>query len=593
MNSSLMARVDPHSVTDDTQPHIESLDWAAEIFFETKQLVASVQLVLAKPVAGEGKLDLDARNLHIQAVTDQQGRALSWTALPADSILGTPLRIELLPGTTRVHMEYRTAPHASALQWLTPEQTSQGRHPFLFSQCQAIHARSIVPCQDTPARRITYRAQLTVPKALTAVMAAAPTEVHEGTSTRTFCFEMRQPIPPYLLALAVGDLTSQDLSPRSRVWAEPNVVAAAAHEFAHIEGYIEAAEQLFGAYDWERFDILVMPPSFPYGGMENPRLTFVTPALLAGDRSLVNVVAHELAHSWTGNLVTNLNAEHFWLNEGFTVYAERRILEVIEGRDVAEMHAALGRVELDEAVERFRARNAVALTSLRPSLTGVDPDEAFSVVPYEKGYLFLRVLEEALGRRAFDALLKAWLQAHRFGSVTTDDFVAHCEQVAPGALERVHAREWLEAPGVPATAPKPLSARLELVRAQLGRVPEQADVHQWSALEWQLFLDWGDKSAPVAQVHAVDARFQCSTSHNAEIQVAWLKWALRCGDTSVVPAVESVVSRLGRMKYLKPLFELMHANAQTRGEARRLFEKYRARFHPIAAQVIGGMLEKP
>ena len=389
-----MPRLDPHSYNDSAQPAIDRLDWQARVDFASRTITAEALLGFRAP--GEGPLDLDTRDLAIDGVSDEHGAALAFSLAAPDPILGTRLRVELPRPTSAIRVAYRTSPSASALQWLTPEQTAGGAQPFLYSQCQAIHARSLVPLQDTPRLRLRYRAALTVPARLEALMAAAFIGREPRGDEAIARFEMNEPIPPYLLALAVGDLVSRDLGPRSRVWAEPPVVDRAAHEFAGVDAMLTTAERLFGPYPWGRFDLLTMPPAFPYGGMENPRLTFLTPMLLAGDRSLVNVVAHELAHSWTGNLVTNASAEHFWLNEGFTVFAERRILEELEGREAALLHAALGRRELDRAVADFYEHPE--LTRLRTRLDGVDPDEAFSVVPYEKGYLLLRALEDAAGR---------------------------------------------------------------------------------------------------------------------------------------------------------------------------------------------------
>src|SRR5688572_22538968 len=402
-----MARLDPHSYNDDTQVETASLGLSVRVDFQARTLQGEVELEFRAP--GGGALDLDTRELAIDAVIDQDRRPLPHVLHPAEPILGARLSIALPPETRAVRIRYRTAPGASALQWLEPAQTSGGRHPFLFSQCQAIHARSVVPLQDTPRVRIRYTAELAIPRSLRAVMAAAPRGRTEDGAAAIERFEMPQPIPPYLLALAVGDLAARDLSPRSRVWAEPAMLDRAAHEFAEVESMIAAAERLFGPYDWERFDVLAMPPSFPYGGMENPRLTFLTPTVIAGDRSLVSVLAHELAHSWTGNLVTNANAEHFWLNEGFTVYAERRIIEALHGRDVATLHVALGWRALEEAISRFAKQPA--LTKLRCDLAGIDPDDAFSQVPYQKGFFFLRSLEDAVGRAKFDAWLRSYLTA--------------------------------------------------------------------------------------------------------------------------------------------------------------------------------------
>ncbi|MGV3621776.1 MAG: M1 family metallopeptidase [Archangium sp.] len=587
-----MARLDPHSVTEDTQPATRHLDWSATVDFATHRLDCTATLHFHAPAPMVVSLDLDTRDLDVEKVTAPDGSALTFEWLAKDAAFGTPLRIHLPARCEAVTIKYRTSNEASALQWLEPAQTHGGKQPYLFSQCQAIHARSLVPCQDTPARRISYSAKLTVPKALTAVMAAAPTRHEDAGELRTFHFELPQPIPPYLLAFAVGDLASKDLSPRSRVWAEPSVLPSAVWEFEGVERHIAAAEKLFGTYDWERFDLLVMPPSFPYGGMENPRLTFLTPTLLAGDRSMVNVVAHELAHSWTGNLVTNVNAEHFWLNEGFTVFAERRILEALEGKEVAALHAALGRNDLDDAVAKFVKAGTPELTKLRTRLDGIDPDEAFSVVPYEKGYLFLRALEEKLGREKFDVLLKTWLEAHRFGSANTDDFLKHVEKQAPGLLTQVNHLEWIDQPGVPADAPVSSSSKLEALKRFKGRIPEVAETKDWSATEWQLFLDWSPRTFTADQLKTLDERFSLSKSTNSEILVGWLTLALQSGHDVVVPAAEAFLSRVGRMKYLKPLYGALHARESTKGIAKATFEKNRAKYHPIAQQVIGGLLSK-
>ncbi len=581
-----MARLDPHSYNDSEQPETADLDWKARVDFAAKTLHAEAQLTFKRP--GQGRLDLDTRDLFIDAVDDGDGRTLAFELHPSEPVLGSRLSIELPPGTRKVRVRYRTSPGASALQWLEPRQTTGGREPFLFSQCQAVHARSVVPLQDTPRLRIRYRAELAVPRRLQAVMAAARAGRTEDGDVAVERFEMPQPIPPYLFAFAVGELAFSELSPRSRVYAEPQVVDAAAHEFAGVEDMIRAAESLFGPYEWDRFDILAMPPSFPYGGMENPRLTFLTPTIIAGDRSLVNVLAHELAHSWTGNLVTNANAEHFWLNEGFTVYAERRILEAIEGEEVAALHAAIGRKSLDEAIERFSDRPE--LTKLRTNLAGVDPDEAFSQVPYEKGYLFLRALEEAAGREAFTGWLKKWIRDFRFQSVTTSDFEAHFGRELEGVLERVGAKEWLDGPGVPANAPRPRSRRLEAVEALRGQVPTPEQTAAWTALEWHLYLESMPRPTPTSTCEALDRRFGLTRSSNFEVLVSWLTLAVSSGYASSLGRVQEVLSTVGRMKFLRPLYVALAKNPDTRELARRCFAQFRDSYHPIARQVIEGVL---
>jgi leukotriene-A4 hydrolase len=581
-----MARRDPHSYADDTQVATASLALVARVDFAHEVLHSDATLTFERP--GAGPLDLDTRDLAIEAVEALDGRALPYVLHPAEPILGARLAIELPPGSAGVRIRYRTSPSASALQWLAPAQTAGGRSPFLFSQCQAIHARSVVPLQDTPRLRIRYRAELTVPRALTAVMAAAHRGRSEDGELAVERFEMPQPIPPYLLAFAVGELAARDLSPRARVWAEPAMLDRAAHEFAEVESMIVAAERLFGPYDWERFDVLTMPPSFPYGGMENPRLTFLTPTVIAGDRSLVNVLAHELAHSWTGNLVTNANAEHFWLNEGFTVYAERRILEVVYGAETAALHAALGRRDLEKAVSRFAAHPE--LTRLRTRLDGIDPDEAFSQIPYEKGYAFLRTLEDHVGRDAFGAWLRSYITDFRFQSLTTDDFTAHFERALPGALEAVGAARWLDGAGVPDNAPRPRSQRLDAIERLAGALPDDATAAAWSATEWQLYLESIPQPAAVEHCRALDARFGLTARTNHEVLVAWLVLALRSGHHDVVPRVEEVVAGAGRMKFLRPLYAALAADPRTRPVARRAFERLRAGYHPIARQVVESVL---
>lgn len=580
-----MARRDPHSYNDDTQVETASLALAATIDFATHTIAGDAALTFRR--AGGGRLDLDTRDLAIEAVTDLGGAALAWTLHPPEPVLGARLAIELPADTPGVRIRYRTSPAASALQWLAPAQTAGKRHPYLFSQCQAIHARSVIPLQDTPRLRIRYTAELTIPRALRAVMAAAPVERREHDDVAIERYEMPQPIPPYLFAFAVGDLASRDLSPRSRVWAEPDVVEAAAYELANVEDMIRAAEALFGPYDWDRFDILTMPPSFPYGGMENPRLTFLTPSVIAGDRSLVRIVAHELAHSWTGNLVTNANAEHFWLNEGFTVYAERRILEALYGEEVAALNAALGRRVLDEALARFA--NRPALTRLRTNLWGVDPDDAYSQVPYQKGYLFLLALEHAVGRTAFDAWLKRYLAAFRFQAITTDDVLAHFEGAFPGVLAKVDAPRWIDGEGLP-EIPRPHSTRLDEIE-RLGASPPPPDADtRWTATEWMLYLESVPRPAPATLCVQLDARLTAST--NYEVLVAWLELALRSGYTAVVPRTEDVLAALGRMKFLRPLYAALAANPETRPRARALFERLRPSYHPIAQQLVDTVLRE-
>ena len=373
-----------------------------------------------------------------------------------DPILGSRLSITMTPEATQVRIAYRTSPTASALQWMNPSLTAGKLKPFLFTQSQAIHARSWIPLQDSPGVRITYAATVRVPKGLTAVMAAEsrvrPEEVAEGV----YRFAMSQPIPSYLIAMAVGDLAFQELGPRTGVWAEPSVLKSAAYEFGDVEAMVSSIEKGFGPYRWGRYDILVLPPSFPFGGMENPRLTFATPTILAGDRSLVSLIAHELAHSWSGNLVTNATWSDFWLNEGFTTYLERRIIEDLYGDRRADMDSVLGLVELREELKAQPAKDQI----LHVDLNGRDPDEGMNRIPYEKGAPFLRTLEKSYGRARFDPFLRSYFDHFAFRSITTADFVAYLKQHLlnePPRAGAIDLSAWLESPGLPSDFSEPKS----------------------------------------------------------------------------------------------------------------------------------------
>jgi aminopeptidase N len=581
-----MARLDPHSHADVEQPHQKHLSWKAEVDFAGRALGGTATLRFDR---GGSPVDLDSRGLSIESVTTVDGRALRFDLGPSEPILGERLRIELPPGVDTCVVRYRTAASASALQWLEPEQTAGGKAPFLYSQCQAIHARSVVPLQDTPRLRITYEAELTVPATLRALMAAAFVDREARGDRAVERYRMDEPIPPYLFAFAVGDLASRDLGPRSRVWAEPSVVDRAAHEFVAVDRMLTSAEALFGPYPWGRFDLLVLPPSFPYGGMENPRLTFLTPTVLTGDRSLVSVVAHELSHSWTGNLVSNASAEDFWLNEGFTVFAERRILEVLEGPEMVALHAAVGRQALDEAVANFRDRPQ--LTRLRTRLQGVDPDDAFSQVPYEKGFLFLRALEDAVGRPAFDGFLRRYMEAFRFQSVTTEELLDLVRKALPGALEAVDAPRWVDGEGVPPGAPVARSSRLERVEALKAQVPPPG-AKDWSPWEWQVYLNHLPRPSPSELMTELEERFHLTRAANPEVLVAWLTVAIRSGHVPAVRRAEELLGEVGRMKYLKPLYSALIAGPGTRPVADACARRYRPRYHVIAAAGVEALLRK-
>jgi len=590
-----LARLDPHSYADSGQPRPRHLRLRLSVDFEARQLEGTAVLELATPSGGT--LDLDTKELEILEAATASGTPVPFALGADEPILGRRLRLSLPAGTREVRLRYRTSKDAPALQWLAPEQTAGGSHPFLFSQCQAIHARSLAPLPDTPRNRITYEAELEVPEPLRAVMSAGPAGEAPGErpGTRALRFAMPQPIPPYLLALAVGRIESREIGPRSRVFAEPETVDAAAREFAETEAMIATAERLFGPYDWDRYDMLVLPPSFPYGGMENPRMTFLTPTVLAGDRSLVDVVAHELAHSWTGNLVTNADMEHFWLNEGFTVWAERRLLEALHGEGATVLAWAIGEKALEESMERFGKDSP--LTRLRTELAGTDPDDAFSSIPYEKGARFVALLERTAGRARFDRFMREYMARFRFTSITTEEFLTFLEEGLPGLATDVGARAWLYEPGIPSNAPVFRSARLDqLVTLATafprGDRPSPAAVAGWSPAEMLVYLQNLPREIDRDGCAWLDAALGLTARGNHEILVEWLTVAAGSDYEPVFPRLREVLLRVGRMKYLRPLYGALGRHPRTRALAREVFAEASPRYHQLSRRVAATVIEK-
>jgi leukotriene-A4 hydrolase len=588
-----MSRIDPHSYFDTDQPRVKHVRLRWHVDFPTQQLIGDATLVFEQP--SSGRVDLDSKGLTIEAVRTRTGNNVSYVLGDAEPILGQNLQLDLPAHTDEVTITYRTSPEATALQWLNPIQTAGKRHPFLFSQCQAIHARTILPIQDTPRARVTYAAEVTVPEPLTVVMSAGPRGQRQPASGRTFTFEMPQPIPPYLLALAVGHLESRELSPRSRIWAEPETVDAAAYEFAEIELMLERAESLFGPYVWERYDMLVLPPSFPYGGMENPRMTFLTPTVLAGDRSLVDLVVHELAHSWTGNLVTNATMEHFWLNEGFSTWAERRLFAVLQGEDMGVLAWAIGQHALDADVRRFGDDSP--LTRLRTDLQGVDPDDGFSIIPYEKGARFVVAIEREVGRERFDQFMRDYIHHFRFQSITSEEFMQFLDKRLPGTSEKVLAHQWLYETGMPPNAPVFTSEKLEeltsLAQAwTAGQRPIEDQLQQWDPREVLVFLQHLPRELDSASLAWLDAKLGLTSRGNYEILVEWLTIAGGSDYEPVFGRIREVLTRVGRMKFLRALFTALGKHARTQRLGREIYEAAKETYHSLSRRIIEATMEQ-
>ena len=605
VSTAFAAHPDPHSYAN-TQAFSTThaaLDLTAD--FAHQQLKGHVELTLARLDDGARELILDTRALTIDKVELLAGtpQTLRFTLGENDPTLGAPLRIELPKAladrTIKVRVHYATSPQASGLQWLEPAQTAGKRHPFVYTQSQAIHARSWIPLQDTPAVRLTYEARIRTPRELLAVMSAEnqPDTPRDGDYT----FRMPQAIPSYLFALSVGDFVFKPIGARTGVYAEPAVADSAAYEFADVEAMLIACEKMFGPYRWGRYDLLILPPSYMWGGMENPRLTFLTPTSIAGDRSLVALIAHELAHSWSGNLVTNAGWDSVWLNEGFTTYLERRIVEVIYGPERRAMEDVLGLQSLQNDIDSLTADGDRELTRLDIDLAGRDPDDGFSQVPYEKGRLFVGFLEARVGRAALDEFLRGYFDRFAFHSVTTAQFVAYLNEhllSKPGInVSREEVRVWLEEPGIPALAVLPTSdafVRVDEQRAAwLGgeRPAAKLDTQRWTTQQWLHFIDNLPADVTPARLAELDDTYHFTRATNNAIAHSWLKVAIRANYTPAWPRLEQYLTTIGRRIFVRPLYEeLLKTPAGTK-RARDIYAKARSLYQVPLQQQLDELLE--
>jgi len=580
---------DAHSYANPELVRIRHLSLDLNVIFEQQTIEGTVVLTIQQFGHDAKQIILDSRALQIdEAEVSSDGvkyQESRFSIGRSDKILGAPLRIDIAPNTKFVRIRYSTDPTATALQWLAPEQTAGKRHPFLYTQSQAIHARSWIPLQDSPGIRVTYDAKVHVPKGLKAVMGATNCP---GENDNADCyFVMDEPIPSYLIALAVGDLSFEATGPRTGVWAEPQVVGKAAAEFSDMEKMLEAAERLYGPYRWSRYDVLVLPPGFPFGGMENPRLTFATPTVITGDKSLVSLVAHEMAHSWSGNLVTNATWSDFWLNEGYTVYIERRIIEELYGRPRAQMEAALGYQDLQDELKS----NPPADQVLHIDLNGRDPDDGATSIPYEKGALFLSQIEQTFGRQKFDAYVKSYFDHFAFQSITTAQSLEYMRMhlFSPDAqlAAKIPLDQWVNQPGLPASAPVPVSQAFEAVGLQLSDwlKGKKIDGTRWSTQEWLHFLRGLPKQLDPTQMRNLDAAFHLTGSNNDEILDQWLLMAVRNHYQPAYPRLEEFLTTVGRRKYVKPLYDSMDLK-----QASAIYEKARPMYHPITQATIDSIL---
>jgi leukotriene-A4 hydrolase len=592
MQTGPASGVDYHSFANTQDYRTTHIDLDFTVDFARKVLVGEARLHLERLNQANEPLVLDTRDLAIESVRagrDDVFAGVSFSMGENSDDLGAPLIIEMPADARTVFIRYETAPDALALQWLEPQQTAGKRHPFLYTQAQSIHARSFIPLQDTPGVRITYDATVRTPPELRAVMSADndPDAELDGE----FSFSMPQPVPPYLVALAVGDLEFKAMGERTGVYAEKEILDAAVAEFEDTEAMLETTEETFGPYRWDRYDLLILPPAFPIGGMEHPRLSFITPTVIAGDKSLVALIAHELAHSWSGNLVTNASWRDLWLNEGFTTYLTNRIMQAVFGDERYRMEMALGYAELLDELPDLEDQDEALAVDLRDR----DPDEVFTSIAYEKGSLFLYELELAVGREAFDRFLVNYFNEYAFQSISTEEFLDYLERtlVADHAesvsMERV--KQWVFGPGIPDGAPAPRSrafAGIEPVRQDWlsGRIAaENIDTGEWTYHHWKRFLDGMPQQLGRDKLEDLDQAFQLTAARNNEIAFSWLRIAIRNGYEPAFDRLENFLETIGRTKFIGVLYGDMMA-AGMDDMARRIFEEARPSYHPLAAKEI-------
>ncbi|PJF16672.1 Leukotriene A-4 hydrolase/aminopeptidase [Paramicrosporidium saccamoebae] len=639
---------DPNSVANIDVFQTTHIHLAWDVDFDTSTIDGTATLTL-KRVGDGNQLVLDCSHLVIHNIietNDLSSAPLNHDFKPSASLFGGSLTITLPEGrdTYTISINYATTDKSSALQWLTPEQTLGKVYPYLFSQCQAIHARTMLPCQDTPAIKATYSASVRVPSPLNAVMSANRRKESEASSSEGRYFEFKQttPIPAYLIAIAVGDIHSKEIGPRSVVWSETKNLEAAAEEFSETEAFIETAESLVGPYVWERYDILVLPPSFPYGGMENPCLTFITPSLIAGDKSLVNVLAHEISHSWTGNLVSCASWEHFWLNEGFTRFLERKILAKARSEAERQLRSTTGLSALKEDLEFLKNG---PLTQLVPDLSADSPDDAFSQVPYEKGYMLLYTLEQLVGAKKFETCFRAHIEKFAGRSIDTDQFktfiMYHFVDDHPvhQQLVKFPWDEWFYGTGLGPSTPT-FSEELVTPCKQLaeswietditnemefgdigamhnnpssmnGAASENApnDYGKWhsrlwketgvineiefsSLGAWQKVLFFGnllesEHVLSVKMINKIADDYSLHTCTNVEVLLKWYQLCIKSRAIRFYEMAAHYAVAHGRMRYNRPIYRALY-NSGPIGQdlALETFKLHRAVYHPIAVQMI-------
>jgi aminopeptidase N len=586
---------DKHSYANINDVNTQHLHLIAEIDFENQKLIGrAIHSINNK--TGADKVIFDVNDLKIEDVLLEDGEHAEYKLGKNDELLGQPLEVKIKPGTKKVTIIYETTAEAEAIQWLNPQQTAGKKQPYMFTQGEAVLTRSWIPCQDSPSNRITYSAEISCPPNLMAVMSA--TNPTSKNSEGNYRFEMTNPIPTYLIALAVGDIQFHPLGNRTGVYTEPVMMDKCVYEFTEVESMVEAAEELYGDYKWGRYDIIVLPPSFPFGGMENPKLTFATPTIIAGDKSLVSLIAHELAHSWSGNLVTNATWDDFWLNEGFTVYFENRIMEKIYGKERSDMLLMIEYQELlhenDDMINSGHAED----THLKLDLKDRNPDDGMTSIAYVKGALFLKTMEEAVGREKFDKFLNDYFNTYQFKTVTTEDFVeyAKAKLLEPNQIE-FNIEEWVYESGIPENCVKIESNRFKICDEKAKMVPYidspddlDIDTKEWTTQEWMRFIREIPESTSIEKMEMLDKAFNFSNRGNAEIMSEWYVKSIKIGYKGINEPMERFLIEVGRRKFLQPIYSELAKTPENLELAKKIYKKARPNYHAISYNTIDEIL---
>lgn len=586
---------DLHTQSNADKVDVSHLYLDVNVSFENKKIAGSATWDIDNTTNKEDVLKLDTYDLTIDSVT-VDGVTSKYKLGEFVEHLGNALSIPIEENTKQVTVYYKSGDNATALQWMEPQQTLSKKYPFLYTQSEAIYARSWIPVPDGPGIRYTYDARVKVPTELIALMSA--TNPQQKNDSGVYHFKMDQPVPAYLMALAVGDVAFKPIDERVGVYADPMLLYKAYSEFEEVGGMVHTAESLYGKYRWGRYDILVLPSGFPLGGMENPRLTFATPTIISGDRSLVNLIAHELAHSWSGNLVTNATWNDFWLNEGFTVYFERRLTEKMTDKSYADMLWELGYQDLEATVAEMEEENNMKDSHLKIELKDRDPDDGLTDIAYEKGALFLKLIENNVGREKMDEFLNKYFDEHAFQTITTEEFVAYLEEhLIKGdkeLAEKINVDAWVYGPGIPENAPRADMDRFNEVdnareKFLSGTLANELNTADWTTHEWLHFLRKMPKPLAQDQMEALDNAYNFTESNNSEIANLWYIMAVAADYEKAYPATEKFLINVGRRKFLTPLYrEMMETGKEQM--AKDIYSKSRSNYHPLAQTTLDELI---